>query len=31
MRVIQKVEDIDYTETKQFFKNRADKFKEDNP
>uniref|UniRef100_N2AZY6 Methyltransferase domain-containing protein n=1 Tax=Eubacterium plexicaudatum ASF492 TaxID=1235802 RepID=N2AZY6_9FIRM len=31
MRVIQKVEDIDYMETKQFFKNRADKFKEDNP
>lgn len=31
MRVVQKVEDIDYSETKQFFKHRADKFKEDNP
>lgn len=31
MRIIQKIEDIDYTETKHFFKNRADKFKEDNP
>ena len=31
MRIVQKIEDIDYTETKHFFKNRADKFKEDNP
>lgn len=31
MRVIQKIEDIDYTQTKDFFKNRAEKFKEDNP
>lgn len=31
MRITEKVTDIDYDETKQFFKNRAEKFKEDNP
>ena len=31
MRIVQKIEDIDYTETKQFFEHRASKFKEDNP
>lgn len=31
MRVKEKVENIDYTETKEFFKHRAGKFREDNP
>ena len=31
MRVTEKVTDIDYGETKQFFKNRAGKFRKDNP
>ena len=31
MRIKEKITDIDYGETRQFFKNRADKFQEDNP
>ena len=31
MRVKEKIENIDYNETKQFFKNRAGKFRTDNP
>lgn len=31
MRIKEKIESIDYDETKQFFKNRAGKFKESNP
>jgi len=31
MRLIKKKADIDYQETMHFFKNRADKFREDNP
>lgn len=31
MRITEKITDIDYKETKQFFKKRAEKFKEDNP
>lgn len=31
MRIIRKIEDIDYSETKQFFKHRADKYNEENP
>lgn len=31
MRITEKVMDIDYNETKEFFKNRAEKFREDNP
>ena len=31
MRVKEKIENIDYNETKEFFKNRAGKFKTDNP
>lgn len=31
MRIKEKITDIDYSETRQFFKNRADKFQEDNP
>lgn len=31
MRITEKVTDIDYKETKQFFKNRARKFSQDNP
>lgn len=31
MRITEKIEDIDYHETKEFFKNRAGKFREDNP
>lgn len=31
MRIAKEVTSIDYNETKQFFKNRAQKFKEDNP
>ena len=30
MRITEKITDIDYKETKQFFKKRAEKFKEDN-
>ena len=31
MRIKEKVANIDYSETRQFFKNRAQKFQEDNP
>lgn len=31
MRITEKVTDIEYEETRQFFKNRAEKFHEDNP
>lgn len=31
MRITEEIADIAYTETKQFFKNRAGKFREDNP
>lgn len=31
MRIIDEIENIDYQETKDFFKRRADKFNEDNP
>lgn len=31
MRITESITDIDYEETKQFFKNRAGKFREDNP
>lgn len=31
MRITEKITDIDYNETKLFFKSRAEKFKEDNP
>lgn len=31
MRITEEITDIDYMETKQFFKNRAKKFREDNP
>ena len=31
MRIKEKVANIDYSETRQFFKNRAQKFQEHNP
>lgn len=31
MRIKEKITDIDYQKTKQFFKNRAEKFSDDNP
>ena len=31
MRIKEKITDIDYQKTRQFFKNRAGKFSDDNP